>query len=107
MKELIKELRADIYNCGIDASYEGDNFADVSEAIATLDKLEKAINYTRCSTQLKGGKYTQAFIDYVDKYFKHRPKVYEWVSKDGKREYTHKQLCKYYEKAMIESPFIV
>ena len=66
MKELIKELRADIYNCGIDASYEGDNFADVSEAIATLDKLEKAINYTRCSTQLKGGKYTQAFIDQIN-----------------------------------------
>jgi 3-methyladenine DNA glycosylase AlkD len=72
-----------------------------------VDELLKAINYTHCSTHLKGGKYTQAFIDYVEKYFIHRPKVYDWVSKDGKREYTHKQLCAYYEKAMLESPLIV
>ena len=48
IKELIKELRSDIYNCGIDASYEGDNFSDVSEAITTLDKLEAAINCKLC-----------------------------------------------------------
>jgi hypothetical protein len=76
------------------------------EAITLLNKQEVAINYTRCSLQLKG-KYTQNFQDYVDKFFKYRPKVYEWVSKDGKREFTHKQLCKYYEKAMNESPLIV
>ena len=71
------------------------------------NKLNEAINYSQCSIQLKGGKYTQNFIDYVEKFFKYKPKVYEWVSKDGKREYTHKQLCKSYEKAMLESPFIV
>jgi hypothetical protein len=60
----------------------------------------------RCSLQLKG-KYTQAFNDYVEKFFKYRPKVYDWVSKDGKREFTHKGLCKMYEKAMNESPLIV
>jgi len=68
---------------------------------------DKAIDFTHCSTQLKGDKYTQAFNDYVDRFFKYRPKVYQWVSKDGKREFTHKQLCKYYTKAMNESPFIV
>ena len=68
---------------------------------------DKAIDFKHCSTQLKGDKYTQAFNDYVDRFFKYRPKVYQWVSKDGKREFTHKQLCKYYTKAMNESPFIV
>jgi len=58
------------------------------------------------TTQLKGDKYTQAFNDYVDRFFKYRPKVYDWVSKDGKREFTHTELCKFYTKAMNESPLI-
>ena len=74
---------------------------------ALINKRNKAIDFTHCSIQLKGDKYTQAFNNYVDKFFKYRPKVYQWVSKDGKREFTHKQLCKYYTKAMNESPFIV
>ena len=105
MKEIIlnvlKKMRTDYGN------NEMIIFAQDSDLQVVADELEVAINYTRCSTHLKGGKYTQAFIDYVEKYFIHRPKVYDWVSKDGKREYTHKQLCAYYEKAMLESPLIV
>jgi hypothetical protein len=90
----------------LDRLYQDKKISDEAYTILK-DRNKQAINYTRCSIQLKGGKYTQAFIDYVEKYFKYKPKVYEWVSKDGKREFTHNQLCNYYEKAMIESPFIV
>lgn len=52
MKKLLKKLREDIDECKFHGAYEGDNYECVSEAIATLDKLEEAINYTHCSIQL-------------------------------------------------------
>lgn len=79
---------------------------NINEFIVDLKELE-AINYTHCSLQLKGDKYTKHFLDYVEKFFKYRPNTYEYVSKDGKREYNIKALFKYYERAMNESPFIV
>jgi hypothetical protein len=44
MKELLNELENDINNCGIDASYEGDNFEEVNEAIKTLNKVREQLN---------------------------------------------------------------
>lgn len=97
--KLIKKL-IDYYLTGHNLTQEEHN------AVTSLEKQLEAINFTDSSLQLKE-KYTQDFQDYVEKFFKYRPKVYDWVSKDGKREFTHKQLCKYYEKAMNAKPLIV
>lgn len=87
------------------ASAKTANGEDCANVIMHLDEIENLI-LLNSSLQLKE-KYTQDFQDYVEKFFKYRPKVYDWVSKDGKREFTHKQLCKYYEKAMNAKPLIV
>ena len=49
--------------------------------------------------------YKQSFIDRFNKYFEYKPKTYEYVGKNSKREYTLDDLHKEYEKAMGETPF--
>jgi hypothetical protein len=71
----------------------------------TSNEVVKKFNISSVLKPLKE-KYTQNFLDYKERFFKYRPKTYEYVSKDGKREYTIKGLCKYYEKAMNESPLM-
>ena len=90
MKELLKELRQDIHNCGIDSRCESDNFDSVSEAISTLDKLEEAISVTRCSLQLKD-KIVLSFEDWY---------MFMDYQRDTYTTYIDKQGTSYFENEL-------
>ena len=60
MKELIlKEL---VLNRTLDTCNDFVLWADISDLEVLADKIEKAINYTRCSTQLKFNEFADEQI---------------------------------------------
>tara|TARA_R110002167_G_scaffold331706_1_gene538425 strand:- start:69951 stop:70262 length:312 start_codon:yes stop_codon:yes gene_type:complete len=66
MDEIIKLLKQDIADCRVNDGNCVDNTDDVSYALATLETLIEAINYTHCSLQLKD-KYNENFAYFVEK----------------------------------------
>ena len=52
MDEIIKLLKKDIADCRVNDGNCVDNTDDVTYALATLETLIEAINYTQCCEQL-------------------------------------------------------
>jgi len=73
--------------------------------LAIINDLLKQVKNIAYEPVLTSVIYKQSFIDRFNKYFEYKPKTYEYVSKNSKREYTLDDLHKEYEKAMGETPF--
>jgi hypothetical protein len=81
MDEIIKLLKQDIADCRVNDGNCVDNTDDVSYALATLETLIEAINYTRCCEELKD-KEAMTSSEYLISlgYYK---KENKWFNKHG------------------------
>ncbi len=95
-----KELH-ELLLCAYDEDYE----ESLDRALKELDELKKEIVKKLTIPDVSHISYSSEFLKWRNRFFEYKPKTYEYRTKDGKKEYTITQLHKYYEKAMLESPF--